>query len=228
MFSARSIKGSAAAALMGVVFLAAPARSQDLVRRAQPAHLTLKSSDKREDTLQRVRGQVLALLQQDNGCSAWFHEAENDPAGVFQSLQFEIDKEKQAYVFRIANDRQGDRYKHPWAARALQWGGRNSTVHLNPEGPFFNSSLPIMQLSSSGAFIRPDGFRVLTVGPYRGNTGEARITTLLHELGHVTARIPEDNDSWDGKSSRNTEEVLRHCRTEIQEYAKWSGAGGNG
>lgn len=227
MFLARSFEGSAAAALMGIVFLAAPARSQDLVRRAQPAHLTLKTRDKREDTLLRVRGQVLALLQQDNACSAWFHEADNDPASVFQSLQFEIDKEKQAYVFRIADDRQGDRYKHPWAARAWQWGGRNSTVHLNPEGPFFNSSLPIMQLSPSGTLIRPDGFRVLTVGPYRGNTGEARITTLLHELGHITARIPEDNDSWDGKSSRNTEEVLRHCRTEIQEYAKWNGGGGN-
>ena len=228
MFFVRSCKGSAAAAaLMGMVFLAASARSENLSRRAQPAHLSLKTRDKREETLLRVRGQVLALLQQDNGCSAWFHEADNDPAGVFQSLQFEIDKDTRSYVFRIADSRLGDRYKHPWAARAWEWGGRNSTVHLNPQGPFFTTSLPVVKLASGGSFLQPDGFRMLTVGPYKGSSAEAQITTLLHELGHITARIPEDSDSWDGKSSKNTEEVVRHCKNEIQEYAKWNGGSSN-
>jgi len=90
---------------MGMVFLAAPARSQGSFEARSTGSSYVKTRDKREDILLRVRRQVLALLQQDNGCSAWFHEADNDPAGVFQSLQFEIDKEKQAYVFRIADDR---------------------------------------------------------------------------------------------------------------------------
>ncbi len=228
MSFALSFKEAAAATAMGMFFFAAPASSRDFAGRAQSAHLTLKTNDKREVTLRRARGQVLALLQQDNGCSAWFHEADNDPAGVFQSLQLTIDKQKQAaYVWRIADGRSGDRYKHPWAARAWQWGGRNSTVHINPEGPFFNPSLPVIVLGSGGGFLRPDGFRMLNVGPFKGSTSEAQITTLLHELGHITARIPEDSDSWDGKSSRNTEEVLRHCKNEIEEYAKWNGESGD-
>jgi hypothetical protein len=73
----------------------------------------------------------------------------------------------------------------------------------------------------SGAGMLPDeGNRVLTVGGFAGNTPEAQIVMLLHELAHVIGRIPEDNDSWDGRSTRNSEEVVRNCKSEIQNYAQ--------
>ena len=53
----------------------------------------------------------------------------------------------------------------------------------------------------------------LNVGFYDGDTPEARVAILLHELGHIIGRLPEDNDSWDGESSRNTMEVLQHCKS---------------
>jgi len=220
MFFVPSFKGLVVVALTTMAFAACPASSRSLAKNGEPTHLTRSSRDKRADTMQRVRGQALALLQNENGCSAWFHEADDDPAGVFQSLQFKIEKEKQAFVLRVMDVHGGARYKHPWAARSWQWGGRNSTVILNPSGPFFNPILPVIDLGAGGAVVRYSGFRMLTIGPYKGDTTEAQITTLLHELGHVTARIPEDGDTWDGKSSENTEEILRHCKTEIQEFAK--------
>jgi len=45
------------------------------------------------------------------------------------------------------------------------------------------------------------------------------MVTLLHELGHIINLLPEDADDLDGKSLRNTSEVLRHCRTEIEARA---------
>ena len=44
----------------------------------------------RGDVITRARDQTLEMLQTENACSAWFREAEPDPAGVFRSLHFEI------------------------------------------------------------------------------------------------------------------------------------------
>ncbi len=224
MCFAFSFKGPAIVAI-GMILLAQPANSQRQPKGDEPP-AARSSHDKRLDTVERARGQVLALLQNGNACSAWFHEVDDDPAGTFQSLQFKIEKEKeQRYVLRMNFGREGDHYKQPWAARAWQWSGRNSTVAINPSGAFFYNLSPVAELGSGGGVIRFSGFRMLSVGPFRGDTREAQITTMLHELGHVTARIPLDVDSWDGKSSKNTEEVVRHCKSEIQEYAKWNAHG---
>jgi hypothetical protein len=53
------------------------------------------------------------------------------------------------------------------------------------------------------------GNRMLTVSTYNGDTPEAQITILLHELGHIIGRLPEDDDSWDGRSARITYAIFR-------------------
>jgi predicted HD phosphohydrolase len=58
------------------------------------------------------------------------------------------------------------------------------------------------------------------VGSYSGNTAEAQIAILLHELGHIVGRLPDDSDSWDGRSSQNTLEILSHCKPEIRAAAR--------
>jgi hypothetical protein len=42
----------------------------------------------------------------------------------------------------------------------------------------------------------------------------------LHEFGHIIDLLPEDADNLDGKSVRNTDEVLRHCRAEVEVRAQ--------
>ncbi len=60
---------------------------------------------------------------------------------------------------------------------------------------------------------------MLTISSYNGNTPEVQITILLHELGHIIGRLPEDDDSRDGRSIRNTSEVSRHCKSETRAAA---------
>jgi hypothetical protein len=93
-------------------------------------------------------------------------------------------------------------------------------VEINPAGPFFVLSLPIMEVGGGAGLPSHEGNRVLTVGGFAGDTPEAQIVMLLHELAHVIGRIPEDNDSWDGRSTRNSEEVVRNCKKEIQNHVQ--------
>jgi hypothetical protein len=221
MFFVRSKRNFSVLGATALLVVTLPAFVHASPKREISKHLRPASGDRREESLLRARGRVLALLQEENACSAWFRGSVDDPAAVFQSLQFKVAADEHAYISRSADSNDMvNFYKHPWAAHSWQLAGPNSTVVLNTDGAFFNSSSPVVELNHEGGFSRYLGFRMLTVGPFKGSTSEAQITTLLHELGHVTDRIPEDDDSWDGKSSRNTQEVLRHCKSDVQEFAK--------
>jgi len=220
MFFVRSRRNFSALGAVALLFVTLPAFVQASPKSVEAKHLKSVSTDRREESLLKAKAQVLALLQDENACSAWFHESDSDPAGVFHSLHFQMEEAKPSYVQFILDVHRGDVVKHPWVARSWQLTGRNSTVKLNLDGAFFNASSTMVELTPSGGVARYLGFRMLTVGPFKGGTSEAQITVLLHELGHITDRIPEDDDSWDGKSSRNTQEVLRHCKSDIQEFAK--------
>jgi hypothetical protein len=210
----------AAAVLSCVLFAPSPSHSEP-----PPTHdqeriaLELSAMGKRGDAIARARERVLDILQDGNACTVWFHEASSDPAEVFRSLHFELEMRGPSYVYGMRNQEGGLSFKHPWAARSAQYGGENSTILVNANGPFFNRTSVVMQLDPRGRPVRPDGIRLLTISSYKGNTPEAQVTILLHELGHIIGRIPEDGDSWDGQSSRNTSDVLRHCSTETRPAA---------
>jgi len=209
-----------AAGAVAFLLMALPAHVQASPKREDAKRLRLAFFDGREESLSKAKAQVFALLQEENACSDWFRESDSDPAGVFHSLHFQMEEVKPSYIQFVLDSRRGDMFKHPWVAQAWQLAGRNSTVKLNLDGAFFNNASPIVELRPSGSIARYLGFHMLTVGPFKGGTSEAQITTLLHELGHITDRIPPDDDSWNGKSSRNTEQILLHCKGEIHEYAK--------
>jgi hypothetical protein len=214
------LKRGIAAAVLSCVFLA-PSRSYSERTPNSDDRVELELSDlgKQGDTIARARRQVIEILQNGNACTAWFQEADPNPAEVFRSLHFELEMSGSSYVYGTRDNVRGMFLKHPWAARSIENSGRDSTILLNAGGPFFNRSSVVMQLDPRGLLLRPDGIRPLTVGSYQGNTPEAQITILLHELGHIIGRIPEDDDSLDGRSSQNTTEVLRNCKIEIRAAA---------
>ena len=172
----------------------------------------LSALGKQGDIIARAREQVLEILQQNNACTAWFQESDPDPAEVFRSLHFELEERGPSYVYGMRDPDRGQLFKHPWAAKSFEYGGRSSTITLNARGPFFNRTSRVLQLDPGGMVARPIGNLQLAVSPYTGNSPGAQIVILLHELGHITGRLPEDNDSWDGRSTRNTSEVMRHCK----------------
>jgi hypothetical protein len=105
-------------------------------------------------------------------------------------------------------------------ASATENAGRNSAIQLNVYGAFFNRSSSVIEEPPDGGPARPTGMRTLRVDSYSGDTPEAQLTAMLHELGHIVGRIPEDSVSLDGQSARNTAEVLRYCRPEIRAMAR--------
>jgi hypothetical protein len=219
------VRAIAAAVLSCVLLAPSPSYSERMPHHDDRVVLELSALGKRGETIVRAREQVLDILQQGNACTAWFQQAAPDPAEVFRSLHFELAMGEPRYVYGMRDSERGQILKHPWAAKSIENGGPNSTILLNASGPFFNRISAVMQLDPRGMVARPDGNRPLTVSSYDGNTPEAQITILLHELGHITGRLPEDDDSWDGRSSRNTSEVLRHCKAETRAAAHHSPRG---
>jgi hypothetical protein len=182
--------------------------------------MQLLAMGRRGETIARIREQVLEILQNRNACTAWYQGVDADPAATFRSLVFVLDEKGPPYVYGIRDSRDEKYFKHPYVASAMENAGRNSAIQLNVNGAFFNRSSSVFEAPPDGGPARPIGNRTLRVESYPGDTPEAQLTAMLHELGHIVGRIPEDSDSLDGQSARNTAEVLRYCRPEIRAMAK--------
>jgi hypothetical protein len=111
-------------------------------------------------------------------------------------------------------------FQQPYVARATQDGGSDTTITVNAYGAFFRRLGQVQRAFEEGGPLQMDGTRLLTVGSYSGNTLQAQMVSLLHEFGHIIDLLPEDGDGLDGKSGQNTNEVLSHCRSEIDTHAK--------
>lgn len=168
----------------------------------------------------RGREQVLTILQTQSGCSEWFQESNPAATEMFRSLHYEIAESESPNTLHLHDGFGAELWKNPWAATSFEFGGKNSTIRLNTNGAFFKGLLPVVDLGPPRWLPPPIGHRVLRVAWFSGGTQQAQITILLHELGHIIGRIPEDSDSWDGRSTENTIEVLRHCKDEIRAITK--------
>lgn len=209
-------------AVMVLIAAIAPSqtRSQNRPTREELVRPELLRMGKRGEAIAKARESVLEILQAENGCSQWFEEADTEAAQIFASAHYEIDKKGALYISSRSDESGDKKLKHPWGASTVQNGGRDSVIRLNANGPFFSERTQVMYVNAAGGFQGPGGLHHLVVGSYSGNTAEARIVTLLHELGHIVGRLPDDNDSWDGRSSRNTLEILGHCKPEIRAAAR--------
>lgn len=184
-----------------------------------PVHPRLLALGPRGLIIEQARQYTLDILAADNSCSAWFREADPDPAAIFESLDFSLDDGPKDVV--TVKSASGEIFlKHPYSARAPENAGPNATVLLNANGPFFMSAADILGHDSGRGVARYAGRRELRAGPYVGNTLPARITTLLHELGHVIGRLPDDSDELSGLSEQNTQRVLHACHAEINAAAR--------
>jgi hypothetical protein len=168
----------------------------------------------------RAREEVLAILRSDNACTEWFASKDATPAPTFQSLSFILDKHGPQDIFESALADSILLWRQPYVASATQDGGAHTAITINAHGAFYRPQGTVLKVSQEGGPVHSDGARLLTVGSYRGDTIQAQMVTLLHELGHIIDLLPEDADNLDGKSVKNTDAVLRHCRTEIEERAK--------
>jgi|GEM_PF-942681 hypothetical protein len=168
----------------------------------------------------RARKEVLEILRSQNACTAWFEAKEAIPAATFQSLRFALDLHGPEDIFESMNRESLVVRRQPYVARAIQDGGAHTTITINANGAFYRPQGNVLKILPEGGPVYTDGTRLLTVGSYRGDTLPAQVTTLLHEFGHIIDLLPEDADNLDGKSVQNTDEVLRHCRAEVEARAQ--------
>jgi hypothetical protein len=175
---------------------------------------------KKGQSILRARDKVLEILQTENACSAWYRTKEADPAGVFRTLTFAIDRAGEAYVRLIPEHNGMELIRSPYAARVIEGEGLRATVTVNPYGAFFFPMANVIRDTWEGGPLIFRGSRALQVGPYGGGTFRAQVLTLLHEFGHVIDLLPEDHDDYEGKSKQNSMEVLRACRAEVESKEK--------
>jgi hypothetical protein len=170
--------------------------------------------------IERAREGVLSILRSENACTAWFETKETAPAATFQSLDFLVDQNGPRDVFESLEKDSIVFLRQPYVARATQDGGAHTAITINANGAFYRPMGQVLKIGREAGPVQPDGTRLLMVGTYRGDTLSAQMVTLLHEFGHVIDLLPEDADNLDGKSVRNTDEVLRHCRGEVESRAQ--------
>jgi hypothetical protein len=184
------------------------------------AQLALENLGKKGRSIFGARARVLEILEADSACTAWFRDRAPDPARLFRTLSFTVDSKAIDYVMQRRDSGGAGVFANPYVATVVQDGGEFQNVALNAGGAFFRPSATLVRLSKEGGPLQFHGARMLKVGPYMGNTLQAQITTLLHELGHVAGLLPLDTNDVNGQSAANTREVLRHCQPEIESTAK--------
>lgn len=182
---------------------------------APSAAITAAPPGKSASKMSQAREEVLEILRSRNACSEWFESKDVRPADTFETLTLEVDQGGPQEILET-NIGKGTMIVHqPYVARVIQGGGPYTPIIINKDGAFYRSQLRVQKAAADGGPYRWDGMRPLTVGSYIGDTLAARVVTLLHEFGHVIDLLPLDGDGLDGSSIHNTDEVLRHCRAEV-------------
>jgi hypothetical protein len=109
---------------------------------------------------------------------------------------------------------------------AMQMSGPPTTYQSHLTG-FTYRIFKKAELNVNGLFFRSNFMnqpRVPTIGGFQPNTREARVTVLLHELGHLVKGtnkrwlLPDDGDD-EILSLANTERILDACRESIKQVA---------
>jgi hypothetical protein len=150
------------------------------------------------------------ILRDDNTCSRFF-----GGPGAVQALNQLTQRLRPATLDRHIGIRmRGDttsvlNYSTGFRYRMFE------TVEVNINGPFFQGN------------GLPGRSRISSVGSFLPNSREARVTLLLHELGHLIRKSDDQwvlrddgHDSW--LSAENTHRVIEACGKQIRELHRFS------
>ncbi len=193
---------------------------------ADPSGDEIRSFGSQGTVIEQARADVLSILAGENSCSAWFRAAEPEAKEKFRSLRFAVDSSGKREITKYESWQGDALYYEPYVAHTGQNVGWGSTITINASGAFFKDWAPVRIVinSQDRGFVK--AFKRLAVGNFSGATREARILTLLHELGHILDMLPIDAGVPSGPelSTNNTLLVLRHCGPQIHRAAKQQSA----
>src|SRR5258708_7428883 len=193
---------------------ASPAQIGCLTPR-DPVQEDLARMGKAGQKILRAREKVLEILETENACSAWFREKDSNPADIFRTLSFEVDRKAEEFVLKSTDRSNMIIFRNPYVAWVIQGDGRYATITINTNGAFFSPMANMVEVWKEGGPANFRGSHRTNVGPYSGDTIHAQVLTLLHELRHLLDLLPADENHVDAKSAHHTRQTLRYCRAEI-------------
>jgi hypothetical protein len=143
------------------------------------------------------------ILKEDNSCSRFY----SGPSAISALNQF-VESLKPAYLNRTI---------------ALRMTGSTTSVQNNVTGRSYRL-FEKAEINLNSSFYKGNTSlseaRSPTIGYFQPNTREARVTILLHELGHLLTKPNKEwvlpDDGADAEISReNTNRVINACRDQI-------------
>ena len=166
--------------------------------------MIIASKDLRKlNDLDKAYLDAFTILRDDNACSRLY-----GGPGAVEALNELVRTLRPAYL-----------EKHI----AVRMSG-TTTMYRNGVTGFSYRMFEKAELNMAGSFYRgntPTGAHVPLVADYQPNTRKTRVALLLHELGHLVRRadktwvLSDDGNDMD-LSLKNTEHVVKVCRTEIE------------
>ena len=173
-----------------------------------PNVLPFERSDK-PTQLEKAYLDAFTILSDDNDCSRLY----GGPLAIM-ALNELVKQLKPTYLDRNTG---------------VRMSGTTTTIQHGPTGFRFRL-FDKAELNLVGAFYRGNTvneLRIPSVGRFQPNTREARVTLLLHELGHLVKGadkrwlLPDDGGD-PGISRENTFRVVSTCDKQIQALTKMS------
>ena len=172
--------------------------------------MMLVSKDERKlNELDKAYIDVFTILRENNSCSCIY----GGPAAI-EALNELMRKLRPAYLERnIAVRMSGETTLYRNAVTGFSFR-MFKKAEINMEGSFYRGNAPSHQ-------------RIPPVANFQPNTRQTRVTLLLHELGHLVRGADNEwllsDDGHDlGLSTKNTQQVVDVCRTEIESVTRMS------
>jgi hypothetical protein len=172
--------------------------------RATPVELLPLVNPSRPTEVEQAYLDSFSILKYENSCSQFY----GGPAAIAALNQLTQQLRPTRLDRRIGIRMKGD----ATIVRSVLTGFTFrlfDKAEVNLDGPFYRSNVSSVR------------GRIPRIGPFEPNTREARVTTFLHELGHLIRGangqwlLPNDGDSV-GESEQNTDRVLNVCGEQIR------------
>ena len=168
------------------------------------------ADSKKPSLIEKAYLDALTILKEDNSCSRFF--GGSSAIGGLNELVRHLTPTHLDRLIAVQMKGETSRVQDYLTGRAFR---RFQKAEVNLSGPFFKGNASLYEA------------KIPFIGTFPPNTREARVTILLHELGHVLSTadkkwiLPDDgNDA--SLSRKNTDRVIDACRGQITQVGRLS------